>query len=246
MPQFRRNYKNAVEDWPLFDTIMIANNVDTLYKNAGWYAQYSDLAAPATIPVFNVRNRSVGVQYCNFDSANKMPFVYHVEGIGIEINAPLINFQSVNIGSASGADVFFANDLKNHMGFILRVSQDEKLVCSVSCMPAGGGISGWATRLNGTATGGTFRNTLTTTNGLPMKDNTWVFPQPVTLPREVNIEGQIVLSPYARKALARCLGPGNWRRTDAGGTDYPQAATIVVKMEGVREVQQRNELHYAG
>lgn len=244
-------FKNAYEGWTLYDTVMVSSVVDSLYKNSAWYTSYQALGQPSTIPFFNVRNKSVGVQYCNFDSANKLPFVFHCYSIGIDFDAPAVSFgdESETTGQS---DAFFAAELANHCGFILKVSQDEKLVQTCVCMPSGQGVAGWNSQVG--ATGPDPAHSMqNVTFGIPDRENRWHFAKepgdiPVQMPREVNIEGLLIVSEYGRAALAKMAGPGNWQfNTSASGfNSYPQAATIRVSMYGKREVQQRNDLHFTG
>lgn len=243
-------YKNAVEDWPLYDSILIASNANTLYRGAGFFNSYQELSAPAQIPFFNVRNRSVGVQYCNMDSANKMPYVYHLQSIGIAVEAPLASCARDALPVAErteASDLFFANDLINHLGFIFRVAQDEKMVTNARYLPSGEGIVGWGGNQTETI-GNQFLTSTTVTNGVATNENRYPLPTPISIPREENIEGSLILSPYAREALAKMIGPGDWPCISQSNIpdQKPQAALIRITLYGVREVQQRNALHYAG
>lgn len=237
-------YQNAVEDWPLYDSVLIASNVDQLYKNSGFLTSYAALANFAEIPFFNTRNKSVGVQYCNMDSANKMPFVYHLEEIGISFHSPLGSYQA---GGGTPprtelSDAFFSADLYSHCGFIFKVAQDEKLVADCGSMPDGEGIKGWAGNQS-ESTSLQFVSNQTFSQGEAEVSLNWKFPKPISIPRDQTIEGKLVLSNDARTALTKMVGPGLLPLADTGIDTAPQAALIKVTMYGKREVQQRNALH---
>jgi hypothetical protein len=242
---------NAEESWPLYDSLVVMNNVNSLYPNAAWYQQYSDIAVPADLPLFNVRNKSVGEAYCNFDSSDKMAFAYEIFALGILVAGPAVSGIKIGESTPSAAnqtrpgDIFFASEVIRHSTFILKVGQDEKLVAPVSSLPAGEGIAGLAKIFDDA------NNTLGLAlsnlgNGVPLKRNMWVFPKPIRVPRDRNISGTLVFSNYLRTSLAKCAGPGQLLNSATGGypDKYPSASLIRVTMLGRRYVQQRNELAY--
>ena len=241
------NYANAYESWSLYDTVVIASNVESLFNGQGYYASYNDLGVPAEIPFFNVRNQSVGTQYCNLDSANKLPFVFHCYSIGIDFEAPLVTGQQeldANNNGPRQSNLWFQSELVKHAGFIFRVSQDEKLVNTCTLMPSGQGIAGWQTNVDtdGEAQAIGLSNAQ---SGSPEKGNRWKFAQPIQMPREVNFDGRLIFSPYAQDALRKMVGPNDWNpQPGVSGTSWPMASTIRVTLYGKREVQQRNALHY--
>lgn len=243
--------QNALETWPLYDSVMISNVVDALYPQASWYKQYSDLAAPAEIPFFNVRNKSIGVQYCNFDSSEKLPFVFHIYGLAISVQAPIMSQEKINATNPDAAnqtryaDAFFATELPRHSAFILKVGQDEKLVNCTNLLPPGSGVSGNGAMFNtaGNTVGGMISDLQ---NGEPEIGNVWIFPEPIAVPRDRNISGTLVLSSYLRGCLTKAAGPGLYLANDT--TNHPDryaaASLIRATLIGKREVQLRNNLSY--
>lgn len=233
---------NAWEPWTLYDSVLISTVADTIYSGQGFFNSYAALSAPAQIPFLNVRNKSaVGEAYNNFDSRDKLPYVYHAYTIGISFEAPSVTYGAIQTGQSEGA-ILFANEIVKHCGFVLKVSQDEKLVHTAELMPNGQGVTGWGTS---TEIGGAVAPTIgqNVSSGQPDKDNKWPFPNPIEMPREVNISGTLVISPYGKSLLAKMVGPGTVRVSEAGAT-YPAAALLRVSLGGFREVQQRNALHY--
>lgn len=241
--------KNAYETWPLYDTVLIGGDAQTFHQNAGFFTDFSSMATPSVIPFFNVRNKSVGEQYCNLDSANKLPFVYHLYSIGVDFISPLVGgSQAIESATDSAREsyMYFAGEIWKHASFILKVSQDEKLVGTVSLMPSGQGITGWQTGFTTNAEdNATALQTLgngETISGGP-NSNRWKFAEPIQMPREVTFDGQLRFSEHARNALQRMVGPLNIA-TDGETTLKALMAQIRVTMYGMREVQQRNALHY--
>lgn len=239
---------NAYESWSLYDTVLIGENAPALHQGAGFFADYAALSVPSQIPFFNVRNKSVGTPYCNFDSANKLPFVFHCYSIGLDIEAPL-SLASVDQGNPANtptySNLFFSGELAKHVGFILKVSQDEKLVQTGTLMPSGQGIAGWQNQYGNFAEDGNAALSNLSV-GVPEKNNRWKFAEPIAMPREVNIEGNLVFSEYAREALSSMYGPGTvYAQEGISGSAYPAYSQIRVTLYGMREVQQRNALHYS-
>ena len=95
------NAVNAYETWSLYDTVVIASNADELWNGQGMYKSYKDLGVPPSVPFFNARNKSAGVQYCNLDSANKLPYVFHCYSMGISFESP--NFGGSGILESPGS-----------------------------------------------------------------------------------------------------------------------------------------------
>lgn len=234
---------NALESWSLYDTVVIASNVNTFFSKEAYFSSYADLANQATVPFFNSRNQSVGVQYCNMESANKMPYPYHLYSIGIDFESPTVSYGDPT-DTKLPSDMFFSNELVKHCGFIFKVSQDEKLVQTCSLMPSGQGVAGYAAYpVDGSGDAGAAQHNVT--NGVPHRDNRRAMRSPIVIPREATIEGQLVLSNYAREALAKAAGPGDWENDQAvPANNFPQSSQIRVTMYGYREVQQRNALHF--
>jgi hypothetical protein len=240
--------RNAIEVWPIYDTVMIMNNVNSLYPNANWYQQYDDLAVPAEIPFFNVRNKSVGEAYCNLDSSDKMSFGFEIFGLGVYVGAPAVSGIKVADQAPTAAnqvrcaDGFFATEVVRHSTFILKIGQDEKLVSPVSILPSGEGVAGYSKMVDD-ANNGLGLALGNINNGMAFKKNMFLFPEPISVPRDRNISGSLVFSPYLRSALAKASGPGNLLNNPTPDV-YPSASIIRVTMLGRRGVQQRNELAY--
>lgn len=233
---------NALESWTLYDSVMVSSIVDTLYKGAGWYTDYAALSTPAKIPFLNVRNSSIGVQYNNFDSRDKLPFVFELWSIGIDFNAPALSWQVPTEGYSAAA-ALFANELPKHCGFVLKVSQDEKLVQTAFLMPSGQGIEGWTDTMFETSGFATLAQDAGA--GIAERSNRWKFMEPICMPREVNISGELIISEYGRDMLAKLMGPNDMKLQDDDSSPYAGAALIRVSLYGKREVQQRNALHFS-
>jgi len=236
---------NAWESWTLYDSVLINNNVETLFKNAGFFKSYNDLAVPAEIPMLNVRNNSVGDMYNNFDSRDKLPFAFECWSMGISFKSAAILNAVATLDNEILSDILFTSELPKHCAVQLMVSQDEKLVQTVTLFPDGQGPSGWASDMTpGVAVGAKAIQNVST--GVNHRENRWKFPEPVLMPRGTNISAKLIISEYGRELLAGLIGntPGFFTVSQDPDLSYWSASIIRLSMYGKREVQQRNRLHY--
>jgi hypothetical protein len=255
---------NAVEAWPIYDTVLIGPGFGNV-NGAKWYNTFAELAASDEgIPFFNQRNRSgVGVAYTNMDAKESMPFGYEVFSLGVEFSAPAAKaceaysydgdtLTGPTVDLHDEAHAIFAGELQKHCSVRLQVAQDEKLVAAAQLCPAGVGVSGFASingtdALNGVELGGVQAYS----NGLPVIQNRFKFPEPVQIPRNHVVSVHVQLSTYAKRLLEQLAGPGRVLTGLAPGATWvlndatvPAACMLRVSLFGRRHVQQRNELHY--
>lgn len=236
---------NAWESWTLYDSVLINNDVETLFKGAGFFASYNDLAVPAEIPMLNVRNNSIGDMYNNFDSRDKLPFAFECWSMGISFKtAAVVNNVSADNNEIL-SDVLFNSELPKHCAVQLMIAQDEKLVQTTTLFPDGQGASGWASNMTPGVTVGA-QNIQNVSTGINHRENRWKFPEPILMPRGVNISAKLIVSEYGRELLAGLAAnmPGQFKVSQDPAVDYWSASIIRLSMYGKREVQQRNALHY--
>lgn len=244
---------NAVEAWPLYDTVQIGIGQGSV-ANAAWYESFAELGNETEIPFFNQRNRAgVGPAYCNFDSSEHMSFGYVAYAMGVQFKIPTIaDLNSTYPGLATqdptGKYVTFADMLK-HSSFRFQVSQDEKILANCMTLPGGGGSTGVYNGISATnplLNSGIFHNL---SNGAAKITNMFKFAEPIHMPRNVNVNGTLQFSNYARNILQQLQGPGYTplQVNDGTGeiTDWavPAICQLRVRLFGRREVQQRNNLH---
>ncbi len=244
-------YRNAVEKWPLYDSILIGSNANSLYSGQGFFDSYTALAAVRVLPFFNQRNRqSVGLAYNNFDATDKMTFAYVCESLGVEIYAPIDNLDITGGDQSFVSSVLFSGEIFKHASISLKINQDEKLVNSVQLTPAGMGPSGFLGTDNMvTPPAGTDFDILHSgfqnfSNGIASIENRFKFPVPLSIPRNQTISAEIEFSTYAKTMLTQMVGPLNVATGEEHGTEHPFPAMIRVSMLGRRAVQQRNAQHY--
>jgi hypothetical protein len=104
------------------------------------------------------------------------------------------------------------------------------------------------TSINHTLTQAAF----TATNGVPIKDNRYVFKSPIDIPRNEVFEALITVGEPARQMLTQLSGPSMYvMATDNAGstpdtsvTFFPCRYGIQVSLYGMREVMQRGQLHF--
>lgn len=243
-------FENAVEGWALYDTILVCKGLGN--KAPGWFNSYAEVSQRNKLPFFNVRNQGeTSLAYNNLETKDQMPYAFSLMSIGVSFEAPAQSEHVTasdpeapagpRLGNAS-EDILFVKEIPRHVGLRLRVRQDDKLLHTVQLAPEGAGIYGV---LQGAGGSGTITGA---TNGMPQLGNRWTFPTPIGIPRGATYSVELELSEYARTVLGAMCGPTKWTwDCDGAGTDLvevPACASIRVSMVGVREVQQRNALHF--
>lgn len=241
-----RQFENAREAWPLYDTLQIHQDM-TDPKGIPSYFALSQLEE---IPFFTVRNRSeVGLAYTNKESKDATPFVYYLHSIGIECRSQG-NFTELketptaeDIAAMNSARVF-EQIIPYHIGAILKVREDEKLATTVEFAPAGMGLYSYTA-------GAVPALVHASTIGWASLGNRFQFPDPIAIPRNTVLAVTLKLSAYARYLLSHMVGPGAVIPLVDDPTSEAPAELIVkanslirVTLNGFREVQQRGELHY--
>ena len=245
-------FENAVEVWELHDSVLVSAFVDEnpKYQGVGFYNSYAAMGAASEIPFFTVRNSSmVDSAYCNFDSKDKMNFVYHCFSLGIDFIAPvMVGTQNTNCMARSAV---FEAELPKHASFILTLNQDEKVVATIPLLPSGQGSPGGLGMTNISPATGPAQQYTAMGNGQATIKNRWEFksPGPMRIPRNVTIKGVLRFSSIGRAILAGMEDPGTATVTDSpnpgqGDGSVDLAAMIRVSMFGVREVQLRNLQHF--
>lgn len=250
--------RNAVESWPIFDTVQIGQGQADVSK-AGWYNSFAELGNETQIPFFDQRTRSsVGPMYCNLDSAEQVPYPYTAYSIGVEVKTPSLadfhaNFPQIESQSKSCNYETFV-DMFKHAAFRLQVSQDEKILSNTMTLPGGVGGDGFYNGVSINPVNNYTSKFNMYNNGMAVIKNRLRLQNPVHIPRNRNISGSLIFSTYARDVLQGLEGPLvtplSIPASPATGValDYGVNAVcqIRVSLIGARQVQQRNDLHFAG
>jgi hypothetical protein len=248
------NYENVAENWILYDSCIVHNNVPNLAYNDGWFQTYAALGGNQEVPFFNVRNRNHGLWACNQDTRDAMSYGFRIYTIGVQWFAPsLPQFSSIDTNVPTGQkvlnSVLFTNELPKHTGLILKTNQDERLrINSLMCPPGvgavGGGVSqGDAEAFMGAPNTGVWANH----QGYSVLSNKWGFREPLNIPRRANVSVTLRFNEYAQRLLQFINGPG-WHpiRNSLGDGNYRTVygiAGIRVILGGQRLVQQRDQYH---
>jgi len=240
----------ADESWPLYDTVLIGNQVP---DHPGWFPSFEAFAQETEISFFNRRNRSqVGPEYCNLDTSEQLDFAYEIDSIGVDFLGPpcatgTTEEQTWTAANCSG-NIMWQADIPRHAELSLVLNQDEKLNIPVSACPSGIGpkgssaFNGWPTAVP--VTGPDIGAIGQFTNGEPIIDNRWPFPKPIRVPRNHNLRAVIKLSEWARYAVNRFEGPNQmfmgYNEQSPEDASVPAVAAIRVTLIGRRFVQLRN------
>jgi hypothetical protein len=244
-----KEVKNVLEYWPLYDSFWISFQLAQFYPDAGWLRAYFQLANFGKIQFFNTRTRSeVGLAYNNFDTKKHLPFAYHVHSIGIEI-CFIVSMMHSDFETKSHIigvnDLDFANIVANHSSFSFYVGRDEKLVSATSLLPAGMGTAGDMDDAGTTLHVHNWVNVQN--NGIVSLTNRYEFPEPILIPRNELIRGELDFSNYALESFAKMPEGPFWQKTappPVRFVDHSTPVGIRASLYGVREVQQRGQLHF--
>jgi len=244
------NYVNAYEAWSLYDTVNIG--IGQRDYNAKWFNNFVQLSQETSIPFFNQRNRSgVGVAYNSFDSAEQVSFAFKCYSIGLEWYAPFsseVTYDEQVLAESDNPNQQLWFEMLRHASVRFQVGQDEKVLLNALGAPGGGGTAGIIA--NGVNAGiATYQYAYQTfSNGVAKLENRWAFEEPIEIPRSRNVAAWLTFSTYAKSLLARMAGPDYILTSTAelaeGGGLVPACYQMRLSLFGMREVQQRNELHF--
>lgn len=256
-----KQYENVVENWTLYDTVLISTLVgaqDTpISFSDGYFASYAALGAANEVPFFNVRNRTSGLAYNNQDTRDTMNYGMKIFTVGVQFFSPCTslykNVEGAVMGQSVTEQTIFATELPKHCSLRLNTNQDERLKINALMASAGiGAIGGGVAqgdRTDDTQVAFNSPNVVKTNfnQGVSMLNNRWSFRNPIEIPRRANMSVTIKISEYGRQMLGAMVGPKNQPFQDVAhdGSVYfsPGMCGIRVLINGMRFVQQRGQLH---
>lgn len=256
----KRQFMNVSEQFMLYDTVGIYTPPlgSNIANPDGWFFNYAALGAANDINFFDVRNRSAGLMWNNQDKRDQLAWPFEIHTIGVTFFADLMsggaNWATDQTFSPEDyASHLFLVDLPRHAGLTLQVQQDVRLrthcyFAQPGYGPCGGGYgrgqpSGWTALDNDN---GWDHYLSTATQGVPMYDVRWPFPEPLMVPRNATLRVIIRFTEYARALLAQLPFLGTFHGDVEGQTDIEEKAAfagIQVSLTGKRLVQQRSEYH---
>lgn len=251
MPEFI----NALETWTVYDTILIGQEYyGTESTVPGWFASVQNFAARDRHSFFKGRNEAnCGLCYNNMQTMDKLDFAFHCFSVGLTFwaNFDLVESNQSDATANTQFPVFFQYDLPAHCGIDFKVAQDIKLEANAYMTPPGYGPMGI-----GMGTGRDNYNTAlgaemliqSGTQGIPRKQNRYQFDKPVSIPRNEIIEGTLYLGELAATIMQNTAGPllsgfAYWNGEGLGKQSHYVRYGIQMSLMGVREVQQRGQLH---
>lgn len=266
-----KQFFNIAESWPVYDTIIIS---EELYGNeenlGGFYTGFAAFAARSDHSLFKIRSEALaGLAYNNQAAQDRMDFAFHAMSIGISFFGPSFNPQWLNDDPVTYPandnliTTFWQHDLPRYVGVEFRIGPDVKLKGTCFRLPPGYGPFG-----SGVSQGPdlmhadvpidpipAFSNhmVIVGTQGVPDVSNRFTFRPPNDIPRNEQVEVRLYLSDIARSILNTIPGPGHnfivQDYDEPEGTptwtvaNAPCRFGIQASLWGVREVQQRGEYH---
>lgn len=250
------NRENVLEPWAIYDTILICHDFYGSESTVqGWFTTMAAFAARDRHTFFKGRNEAVcGLAYNNMQTMDKLDFAFHCFSIGLRFFGACSMIEEVDVpGSTNQCQLspFFMYDLPLHSGVDLKIGQDTKYEGNGYMCPPGYGSQAMGI--------GNGKDTYTAYNGYPIaiqagtqgtarKKNRFHFDSPIPIPRNETIEATLFLAEVVTRFLTNTAGP--WQN---GSAFYNVAALdkelyytrygVQMSLYGVREVQQRGQLH---
>ena len=254
------SFKNVLEPWAIYDTLVVGSNLYGPESSVpGWFTTMANFGARQDHLLFKGRTEAIaGLPYNNQQQADKTDFAFHVSSIGLRFFGPSTN-QEYDADEAAALatpqDVlasFWQWELPDHVGVVFRVAQDIKLESTGFLTPPG-----YGPRAQGSSLGvdadtnppvGLCTHITAGTQGVPIKENRFQFQNWIGIPRNEVIEVSLWLSEYARYILTSIAGPGAygfhfWGGEGSAYLTFGTRYGIQCSLYGLREVQQRGELH---
>lgn len=251
MPQV----ENVLEPWAIYDTIIICPNLyGTESSVPGWFTTMAGFAARDRHTFFKGRNEAnCGIAYCNMQTQDKLDFAFHCFSIGLRFFGACSMIEEIVVDGTNQMQLspFFMYDIPLHSGVDFKVGQDSKLEANSYMMPPGYGpyaigIGNGKDAYTG-ATLGLPIALQVGTQSAARKKNRYHFDTPIPIPRNEVIEATLYLSEVLTRFMANMGGPGfnSSAYFDAGlqKESYYTRYGIQLSLYGVREVQQRGQLH---
>lgn len=260
MVEETRTFQNVVEKFMLYDTIGIyyPPYPSTIQTPDGWFATFAALGAANDLNFFNVRNRSVGLMWCNQDKRDQLAWPFWIESIGVTFwSQPWTGAPTWDIDYTFSPEDYsshiFVTDLPRHCGVTVRVQQDDRLkthayFCSPGYGPFGDGFGrGQPGSMVDLAHDNAHSHHLAVTNqGTPIYSNRFRFPVALEVPRNSPLNVRLTFTEYGRQLLQTLPWLNSWMGQVHGTDDIVALnhfAGIQVSLVGKRGVQQRGEYH---
>lgn len=257
--QFAEAPANVKETWPLYDSIVICNELlGSEASVPGWFTSFAAFGAKETHQFFKNRtDGTAGEAYCNMKNGDSMDFAYKIHSIGLEITGtPTIDAQVGGDGTITADTMdaivpqWWRADFPWHVGVALKVQQDIRLETPAMGTPAGVGAFGGGVGMQQLNALGTFGETpwmiSQTTQGIPLLRNRFPLPEVIGVPRTGSLEVILSVGEWARQILQAITGPHQfWINTTGGltGENYFSRYIIRCSLFGERLVQQRAQYH---
>lgn len=255
-------YRNVLESSPLYDSIIVCSE-DGMHGNEpqipGWFQTFAAFGGRQEHGMFKTRTEAIaGLPYCNQQVSDRTDFAFRAFSLGISFWAPpvmdlIVEDLEPDVLYPRQMNAFWQSELPNSCAVEFRVGSDIILTEKCFGLPPGYGPSGGGSGLGVDQTFWAGPCMVSyTSQGIPTLSNRFDFTiggrgGPVKIPRNHTIEAKIMLSEWARDALALLTGPNTmYFQTDvvnASPLYYPTRYGITASLYGIREVQQRGQLN---
>lgn len=222
------------EFWSRYDSIIIGQGAARLSR--GFFNNWVDFAAADRLQWFSGRDTGAGPAYTN-QVTERTDWAQDLYRTRIEFLTPpgLADIES-DANDAQIMPLLFAHELPNSLAMsVVLAESDEIARAPASHFPAGFGpaypvISGAAAPA-----------TLAGSNGEPSVNNSWVWPEPITLAAKAKLTVSASVDAPLRQAFANLPGPGTRLIPDGQGGFVELANWYIIRIsfDGPRYLQIR-------
>jgi len=261
-------FMNVKEAWSVYDTILVCSNFYGQETSVnGWFTSFALFGSTQEHRFFKTRTEATAnLAYCNQQSSDAMEYPFIAFTMGVTFFAPTPNIagtQNPRGGENAienfdpGFAHFWTYDLPRHCSISFKTNQDVRAEVNCYGAPPGYGPmgSGCAFELSEQVLAPPPIEPLFKqhaqmnfygTQGVPILQNRFKFPEPIEIAKNSVIEGILNLSEYAINILTSVNGPVSYafqNATAAGQTFFPQRFGVQFSLFGYREIQQRGQYH---
>lgn len=262
-----QEFYNVRESWPYYDTLIVSRELYGSEQNlGGFFTTFAAFVQRRDHSLFKIRSEALaGLCYNNQSTQDRLEFAFHAFSLGLSFFAP--SFMPHDFPDAIGPtyfndqtmSAFWCLDLPRHVGVEFRIGNDVKLTGTPFRLPPGygphGGGVGQAVQEAAAADDAlVYQNQMVVAMNQGVSDisNRFIFRPPLGIPRTETIEVKLYLSDIAVEILNGLYGPGFMTIPQyvhaPNGEQFstktvPCRFGIQASLWGVREVQQRGQLH---
>ncbi len=222
------------EQWERYDTVIVGAGAQDQSK--GWFNNFTGFAGVSQLSWFQSRDSNVDLAWTN-QKSERYDYAQDLYNCNIEFLSPAYQAEFDSLGeSQKEALMIWNQELPKALGFeVLLADADIIAQGPGTAFMAGRGNSGLVATDTGSplVSGGT--------NGLPVRDNAWSFPEPIMIAAKAKLTVRAYIAQPVKQLLAALPGPGMVTIPKGDGTyiESPNWYGIRITFRGPRYLQLR-------